>query len=76
MPYIAIKAYPKDIETKKKVIEKVNSAFAELWGCPREAIFISLEEVAPSDWEEKVVKPEIEPKMDKMVVKAGKMRMD
>ena len=31
MPYIAIKAYPKDDETKKKLVEKVNAAFLEVW---------------------------------------------
>lgn len=27
MPYIAIKAYPKDEETKQSVVEKVNQIF-------------------------------------------------
>lgn len=27
MPYIAIKAFPKDAETKKKVVEKINQFF-------------------------------------------------
>lgn len=34
MPYIAIKAFPKDAETKKKVVEKINQIFLEEWGCP------------------------------------------
>ena len=38
MPYIAIKAYPKDEETKAKVAEKINQVFLEEWGCPPEAI--------------------------------------
>lgn len=29
MPYIAIKAYPKDEETKKRVVEKINQVFLE-----------------------------------------------
>ena len=47
MPYVAIKAYPKDEDTKKKLVEKINDVFLEVWGCPPEAISISLEEVAP-----------------------------
>lgn len=29
MPYIAIKTSPKDAETKKKVVEKINQIFLE-----------------------------------------------
>ena len=38
MPYIAIKGYPKDEETKRKIVERVNEVFLELWNCPQEAI--------------------------------------
>lgn len=72
MPYVAIKAYPKDEETKKKLVEKINDVFLEVWGCPSEAISISLEEVAPSDWEEKVQKPEVDANKDKMMIYSGK----
>ncbi len=71
MPYIAIKAYPKDEETKKKVVDEINEVFVKYWGCPKEAISISLEEFAPEVWEEKVVKPEIETKPDKMMIISG-----
>ncbi len=72
MPYVAIKAYPKDDETKKKLVERINDVFLEVWGCPPEAISISLEEVAPSDWEEKVQKPEVDANKDKMMIYSGK----
>ena len=49
MPYIAIKAYPKDEKTKKEIVEKINQLFLETWGCPQEAINISMEEVDPAD---------------------------
>ena len=71
MPYIAIKAYPKDMETKKKVIDQINKTFIDNWGCPPEAINISIEEVRPEDWDETVVKKEIEPNEDKMMVRNG-----
>lgn len=72
MPYIAIKAYPKDEKIKQAVVEKINAVFLELWGCPQEAISISIEDVAPADWEEKVAKPVIEPNKDKMLILSGK----
>lgn len=71
MPYIAIKCYPKDQETKKAMVNKINEAFLEIWGCPPEAITISLEEVAPDDWKDTVVKTQIEPNMDKMMIVSG-----
>lgn len=74
MPYIAIKAFPKDEETKKKVVDKINQVFLEEWGCPQEALTISVEEIAPDDWKEKVWKPEIEPKKDKMMILDGQKK--
>lgn len=71
MPYIRIKAYPKDEETKKRVVDKINAVFLEEWGCPQEAISVSIEEIAPQDWEEKVHKPEILPKKDNMLILDG-----
>lgn len=74
MPYIAIKAFPKDEETKKKVVEKINQVFLEEWGCPQEALTISLEEIVPDEWEKKVVKPEIEPKKNQMMIFNGQKK--
>jgi len=74
MPYIAIKAYPKDEATKQAVVEKINQVFLETWGGPPQAITISVEEVAPELWQEQVVKPEIEPKLDKIMILNGEKR--
>lgn len=71
MPYIAIKAFPKDEETKKKIVEKINEAFLEIWGCPAQAITISMEEVDPAEWEEKIVQPEIALHLDRMMILSG-----
>ena len=72
MPYIAIKAFPKDEETKRKTVDKINQVFLETWGCPQEAITVSVEEIAPPEWDEKVRKPEILPNTDKMMILDGK----
>ena len=74
MPYIAIKAYPKDEETKKKVVDEINEVFLKYWGCPKEAISISIEEFAPEVWEEKVKQPEIEKNIDKMMILSGEKK--
>ncbi len=72
MPYIAIKSFPKDEETKKRVAERINKIFLEEWGCPPQAISVSIEEIEPSKWNDEVVKKEIEPNMDKMMIIDGR----
>ena len=49
MPYIAIKAYPKDEAVKRRVAERIKQVFLEEWGCSRQAISVSIKEVAPED---------------------------
>ena len=72
MPYIDIKAYPKDEATKKEVSEKINQIFLELWGCSQEAISINIEEYTPEIWEKEVFQAEVEPKKDKMLIFSGR----
>ena len=66
MPYIEIRAYPKDEAIKKRVAERIK------WGCPEQAISVSFEEFPPEQWEEKVVGPIMGPNKDKMYILNGK----
>lgn len=72
MPYIAIRSFPKDEATKKKVVEEINEIFVRTWGCPPEALTISMEEVQPEDWQGQVREALIEPNRDKMMILDGK----
>ena len=54
MPYIEIKAYPKDEEIKKDVANDILEVFAKKWGCKKEAITISFKEIDPVNWQEDV----------------------
>lgn len=74
MPYIRIKAYPKDQATKEKVVEAINKAFVENWGCPPQAISISIEEIAPQDWEQQVEQSEMQQLEDKMFIRNGEKK--
>lgn len=71
MPYIAIKSFPKDQATKELVVEKINEVFLDVWGCPQEAVTISIEDIPPEDWDEKIVKSEINPKKENMMILSG-----
>ena len=73
MPYIAIKAYPKDEKIKEEVAQRIQQVFLDLWGCAPEAITISMEEVAPTDWH-KVEENEIAAKQDNMMILHGEKR--
>ena len=72
MPYIQIKAYPKDEKIKAKVAERINEVFFFFFWCAPDAISLSFEEVDPSDWEDQVVKKELEPQKDKLHIFNGK----
>ena len=71
MPYIAIKAYPKDEATKKELVEKINQTVMDVCGVPQKAVTITFEEFPKEEWEEKVVKAEIEPRADKLWISHG-----
>ena len=71
MPYIAIKAKPKDEATKKELVRRINEVLLEVWGCPQGVVTISMEEIAPEAWQDTVVKREIEPNADKMMIRYG-----
>lgn len=68
MPYIEIRAYPKDEAIKKRVAQRIKQVFLEEWGCPEKAISVSFEEFDPSVWESQVVEPIIKPNKDRMYV--------
>ena len=71
MPYIAVKGFPKDDETKKKVVEEINEVFLKYWGCPQKAINISMEAIDPADWDEKITNGEIPQNKEYMMILDG-----
>jgi 4-oxalocrotonate tautomerase len=59
---------------KEEVVDKINQILLETWGCPQEALTISVEEVVPDESNEKVKNPEIDTKLGKMMVLDGKKK--
>ena len=76
MPYIAIKSYPRDKESRDRLAEKIRQDVMEICHLPASAVTIGYEEIRPEDWEETVVKAEIEPNMDKMLIVKGEKVAD
>ena len=72
MPYIAIKCYAKDDDAvKQKVVDQINQLFLENWGCPPEAITISIEEFTPADWNKTVKEGIIDNLTDGIMIREG-----
>ena len=71
MPYIEIKAYPKDEAIKKDVANDILEVFAKKWGCKKEAIIISFKEIDPSNWNNDVEENIINKNLDSMYVLHG-----
>ncbi|MBR5405918.1 MAG: tautomerase family protein [Oscillospiraceae bacterium] len=71
MPYIVIKAYPKDEKTKQEVAEEINRIFLEKWGCGQSAISVRFEEFAPDDWDREVYRKEIVPNAGELIICSG-----
>ena len=60
MPHVIVKLWPgKSEQQKVKLVEGVTNAVMTSLGYGEESVSVSLEEVAPSDWAEKVYKPDI-----------------
>ncbi|WP_044503672.1 tautomerase family protein [Megasphaera massiliensis] len=59
-------------KTKKRVVEQIRDVLLKTWGCPEEAITISVEEFPPEDFDKKVRELEILPKLDNMMILDGK----
>ena len=58
-------------QTKARVAEKINQVFLEEWGCPQEAISLSIEEFTPELWETEVRQAEVVPNKEKMLILEG-----
>ena len=71
MPYIAIKGFPKDDETVRKVAERINATLMELWGYRQKHINISYEAIPPEVWDERIERGEIARNKDKMLMLGG-----
>ena len=71
MPYIEIKAYPKDEAIKKDVANDILEVFSKKWGCKKEAITISFKEIDPSNWNNDVEENIINKNLDSMYVLHG-----
>ena len=72
MPHVIVKLYTGRSEQQKaKLAEEVTKAIMTSANCTEEAVSVSIEDVPPNDWTEKVYKPDIVGKPDIIYKKPG-----
>ncbi len=60
MPHVIVKLWPgRSEQQKQKLADGVTKAVVTSLGYGEDAVSVSLEEVDPADWTEKVYKPDI-----------------
>ena len=60
MPHIIVKAWPgKTEEQKKELSESITKDVMNVFGYGEESVSVSIEEISPDDWKEKVYEKDI-----------------
>jgi 4-oxalocrotonate tautomerase len=72
MPHIIIKLYPGRTEQQKQQLaDAITQDMISIAECEEKSVSLAFEEVDPADWAEKVYRPEILDKQDKLYKKPG-----
>ena len=72
MPHVIVKLYSgRTDQQKTRLAELVTKAIMEGASCGEAAVSVAIEDVAPDDWGDKVYKPDIAAKQDKLYKKPG-----
>lgn len=72
MPHVIVKLQSGRSEQQKaKIAEEVTKAVMATANCAEQAVSVSIEDVEPSNWVEKVYKPDIIGKPDTIYKKPG-----
>jgi len=72
MPNVNVKLWPgKSEQQKTRLAEAITKDVMEILHCGDESVSVAMEEIKSQDWLEKVYKPEIKSKWDKLYKKSG-----
>ena len=72
MPHVIVKLHPgRSIEQKFELAEKIIDNIAEVIECDKRLISVAMEDVPPEEWFEKVYGPDIEGRLDQLIIKPG-----
>lgn len=72
MPHVSVKLFPgRSMQQKTKLAEAIVQDVVKHLECGSDSVSVSIEDVDSSEWREKVYKPEILAKPDKLFKKPG-----
>lgn len=72
MPHVIVKLWPgKSEQQKTRLAEAIAKDVMDILHYREESVSVSMEEVESQEWAEKVYKPDIENKWDKLYKKPG-----
>jgi 4-oxalocrotonate tautomerase len=72
MPHVIVKLWPgKSEEQKTRLAEAITRDVMRVLNYGEESVSVALEEITPQDWAEKVYKPDIVNKSEKLYKKPG-----
>ena len=72
MPHVIVKMYAGRSEQQKaRLAQEVTKAVMAGAGCDENAVSVSIEDIAPEDWGEKVYKPDIAAYPDRLYKRPG-----
>jgi len=72
MPHVIVKLWPgKSEQQKTRLAEAITKEVMDILHYGEESVSVAMEEVKSQDWVEKVYKPEIRKKWDKLYKKPG-----
>ena len=72
MPHVVVKMLPGRTEQQKiQLAGAIVKDVVAIARCGEEAVSVAIEEVKAEDWDEKVHKPEILPRLEKLYKKPG-----
>ena len=72
MPHVIVKLWPgKPEQQKKNLAEAITKDVMEILHYGAHSVSVAMEEIKPNEWTEKVYKPEIKSKWDKLYKEPG-----
>ena len=72
MPHISVKLWPgRSEETKQRLADAIAKDVVDIIGCDASSVSVTIEEVPPGDWKEKVYEPDIRGKKEYLYKSPG-----
>ena len=72
MPHVIVKLHPGRTEQQKsRLAEQIVRDVMDIANCEEKSVSVAFEEVAPEDWGEKVVEPDILAHPERLLKKPG-----